>query len=71
MSFDTTGTDTIGFLSNDFVYAMQQLGNKLTRVTSDTTDLSVYAIKAKLTISENTDIHHNELFFAASTESEI
>lgn len=49
---------------------MLAMGDKITRTINENADSSVYAIKAKINFT-NTNIHNNDFFLSASTESTV
>ncbi len=48
---------------------MRDLRDKVQRTINEKADSSIYVIKAKLQLLENTVIYNNDLFLSASTES--
>lgn len=49
---------------------MMLMDDKVSRTISENADSSVYAIKAKINFT-NTNIHKNDFFLSASTESTV
>ena len=61
---------TFQHMNSEYFAKMALIADKIQRTINEKADSAVYAIKAKVNIS-NSDIHHNDIFLSASTESTI
>eukprot|EP00347_Sterkiella_histriomuscorum_P017693 403348360 len=62
--------DTYKHIQKTFIDAMMLMEDKVLRTIQENADSSVYAIKAKINFT-NTNIHNNDFFLSASTESTV
>jgi hypothetical protein len=57
-------------MKSEYFSKLSLISDKIQRTINQKADSAVYAIKAKVNIS-NTDIYQNDIFLSASTESTV
>eukprot|EP00347_Sterkiella_histriomuscorum_P014519 403360570 len=62
--------DTYKHIQKTYLDGIKLLSDKVQRTIQESSDSSVYAIKAKINLT-NTNVHNNDLFLSASKESTV